>query len=263
LPPPPSFDKLMELVKSDPFECPGITTGAQCQEASEELLEKPNCVQEALLRGHRLQYMPNKLWSVAHFFLHNMVDPVPSKVANAAQALAAFLGERFTCNDCRGFFQIGVIGATGIPPLSTKGDDIAKWFWYGHNIASEHVATTRGTHPWLMQLGDQNTISTPDGKPPGTLQNPWFMPWETAVEQWKANWTLETVENSACSGGLVKHSKHGLQTGECFDMCLKEASCAAFNYHNRSGRVRCEFITGAYYMQGKLGTTCYRLKRGA
>merc|ERR1711972_303425 len=87
LPPPPSFDKLMELVKSDPFECPGITTGAQCQEASEELLEKPNCVQEALLRGHRLQYMPNKLWSVAHFFLHNMVDPVPSKVPNAAQAL--------------------------------------------------------------------------------------------------------------------------------------------------------------------------------
>lgn len=47
---------------------------------------------------------------------------------------------------------------------------------WGHNVASEHVANIRGGHPWIHQFGEASVAK---------YQNPYFMMWHDAVEQWK------------------------------------------------------------------------------
>jgi len=267
LPPPPSYEELMAELPN-PFACDGVTTADICQKMSEEDPDpKPNCVHKALAKAAELQWQPCKTWSVVHFFMHNLVDPVPEKVANAAQALAALLAQRFVCDDCRGFFQDGVIKPYGLPPISTSGSDIARWYWYGHNVASEHVASTRGTHPWLTQLGDQNTIKTPPRWPTGKMQNPWFMPWNTSVHQWSSSWTLDTAEHSKCAEGtrldLVSDPGFADKPGKCLDLCIAARKCNGFNvkHSRKTGDSTCHFFTGPVSMVPTVKTTCYKIVR--
>lgn len=263
LPPPPSYDELMAMLPN-PYTCDGVTTAEICENMSQESADpKPNCVHQKLADAASLQWQPCKTWSLVHFFMHNLPDPVPEEVANAAQALAAFLGQRFVCDDCRGFFQEGVIKPYGLPPNSAKGSDIAHWYWYGHNVASEHVATTRGTHPWLTQIGTQNTIKVPAKWPTWRMQNPWFMPWNTSVHQWTSSWTLETAEHNECVQGTKLVLGWGHKAGECLDMCVANPECDGFNIeiHRLMGGPTCCFFTGPVLMQPTFQTTCYRVIR--
>lgn len=257
LPPPPSLDDIMKKIKS-PYECAGVNTQAKCASELSAETATPNCVQGALLAAHGIQFRPCKLWSLVHWFMFNIPNPVPPETADAARALAAFLGEKFVCNDCRAFFQQGVIGHIGLPPATTNADDIAKWFHYGHNIASEHVASTRGTHPWLLQFGDINTIKTPDGKPVSDVQNSWFMPLTTATRQWKAYWKLETLNNLVCHGSPVSFLPQG-SVGECFDSCLQDGSCEGFNYCHKWKR--CYYFKGLSSTESRETNTCYKIVR--
>mmetsp|Transcript_3276 Transcript_3276/g.6942 ORF Transcript_3276/g.6942 Transcript_3276/m.6942 type:complete len:517 (-) Transcript_3276:34-1584(-) len=116
---------------------------------------------------------PNLVWSLVHFAMHNQPRPMSFKRVQASRALAEFLMENFWCTDCRGFFAIGVVKEYGLPPSTMDPDSHAKWWWWGHNVASEHVATTRGGHPWEWQIGSQGNTD---------VQNPFFMAWEDAQE---------------------------------------------------------------------------------
>ena len=64
---------------------------------------------------------------------------------------------------------------TNLPPDRPDPTAHARWWWWAHNVASEHVATTRGGHPWIHQSG------APDVE---RYQNPYFMTFEDAVTQW-------------------------------------------------------------------------------
>lgn len=264
-PPPPSYEALMAMLPNPYTNCSCIKTPSDCENAANEDNETPNCVQTNLKMAAKLSMQPNKLWSVAHFLVHNLQDPVPEEQANAAQALAAFLGQKFTCNDCRGFFE-GVVKVYGLPPITTSSADIARWYWYGHNVVSEHVATTRGTHPWLIQLGDQNTIETPKNWTTQSLQNPWFMPWSVALKQWTSPWKLETLESTECDTGSRGTVPRGLaraaatstelSLGECLDLCVTDASCSGFNYVGK-----CNFFSGKVLAMQDLDSTCYKIIR--
>jgi len=59
-------------------------------------------------------------------------------------------------------------------------DVMARWWWWAHNVASEHTASTRAGHPWIHQFG--YSAENPDII--SQYQNPFFMRWEDAVEQW-------------------------------------------------------------------------------
>jgi len=132
---------------------------------------------KALANLGLLAAQPNKVWSAVHFLMHNQPTPMSSLQVQASQALASFLLERFWCDDCRGFFYTAVILEYGLPPNANNPDDHAKWWWQAHNAASEHVASIRGGHPWIHQDGAAEVAK---------FQNPYFMPWEDAVAQWKA-----------------------------------------------------------------------------
>lgn len=100
---------------------------------------------------------PNQVWSVIHFLMHHQPNPMGSTRVAASRTMAVFLAHNFWCTNCRGYFTTGgILEAFGLPPQSTAPVDHAKYWNFGHNIASEHVATTRGADPWIYQLGEEN-----------------------------------------------------------------------------------------------------------
>jgi len=151
--------------------CTSTSTAEDCDPGTYNTTD----VKKKLATAHMMANRPNKIWSVAHFVTMNLPDPVPASVAHASQALAVFLAHNFWCDDCRGFFQVGVVEEYGLPPITNQADDIAKWWWNGHNVAGEHVATTRGGHPWIHELGYADVKA---------YQNPWYMTWEDAQAMW-------------------------------------------------------------------------------
>lgn len=132
-------------------------------------------ISKALAMVGSWSHRPNLLWSLIHFVMHNQPSPMSSQAVAASEALANHLSENFWCNDCRGFFTIGVLGTVGLPPKSSQGEEHARYWNLGHNIASEHVATTRGGHPWINPL----EFAKAEG-----VENPFFVPYETSVEMW-------------------------------------------------------------------------------
>jgi len=76
---------------------------------------------------------------------------------------------------CRGFFYEGIISTYGLPPDRPDPTAHARWWWWAHNVASEHVASIRGGHPWIHQAGAADVAQ---------YQNPYFMTWQDAVRQW-------------------------------------------------------------------------------
>jgi len=124
---------------------------------------------------------PNQVWSLIHWVMHNLPERMSVEQVQASKAIALILKDNFWCNDCRGFFTIGVLGAVGYPPVERNGTRHAMYWNLGHNIANEHVASTRGGHPWLYQLANQSTgFATA-----ADFQNPFFMPFDFSERQWK------------------------------------------------------------------------------
>jgi hypothetical protein len=164
----PSFDEVMKLI-------PNPNLLGSSQDCLKQASTEDSNIAEALAQAGTLSSQPNQVWSMVHFLMHNQQSPMTPKQVAASRALAGHLSESFWCDDCRGFFTIGIIGRYGLPPQSSNPEDHARYWWFGHNVASEHVATTRGGHPWIHQLGAKDVAK---------YQNPYFMTWTDAVQQW-------------------------------------------------------------------------------
>jgi len=175
------------------FYLPSITR-AQCDAAEalevEEAVEctdsdrSPRClILHRLLEVEILSSSPNLVWSLIHWVMHNLPSTMSLQQVQASKAIASILQQNFWCNDCRGFFVIGVLGSVGYPPDSNDSTDHAKYWNTGHNIAGEHVATTRGGHPWIYQLSNQSSGSFTGDE----FQNPFFMSFEKSAKQWMQN----------------------------------------------------------------------------
>lgn len=132
-------------------------------------------IAEALALVGSWTHRPNLLWSLIHFSMHNQPSPMSRNAVAASTALASHLSENFWCNDCRGFFTVGVLSVVGLPPQNPDGEEHARYWNLGHNIASEHVATTRGGHPWINTLEEAQDAD---------VGNPFFVPFETSVKMW-------------------------------------------------------------------------------
>ena len=176
LKPPPSLEQLSEMLP-DPFWYLVHVKKMSPEEASRECPiyanDKNSEVSKLLAKASILSAQPNKVWSLVHFLTFNLIDlQITQEKGLASQALATLLAQNFWCNDCRSFFEVGVIEPFGMPPLAT-GMDIAKWWHHAHNTASEHVATTRAGHPWIHQLDALRSY-----------QNPFYMTWEDAYHMW-------------------------------------------------------------------------------
>lgn len=164
----PSFDEVMKLI-------PDPNLLGSPQDCLRQAENKNSDIAKALAEAGALSSQPNQVWSLVHFLMHNQPSPMTPKQVAASRALAGHLSESFWCDDCRGFFTVGIVERYGLPPQSSDPEDHARYWWYGHNVASEHVATTRGGHPWIHQLGADGVAQ---------YQNPYFMTWKDAVEQW-------------------------------------------------------------------------------
>jgi len=167
--PPPTFDEIMAGVPNKAV----IGNISACY--ANENDPTSDQVKDLSSMDH-MTTQPNKVWSGVHFLMHNQPAPMSPSRVSASKAMAAFLLENFWCDDCRGFFYEGIVATYGMPPDSMDPDAHARWWWWGHNVASEHVANVRSGHPWIHQLG------APDVE---KYQNPFFMSWEDAVKQWK------------------------------------------------------------------------------
>ena len=77
-------------------------------------------ISKALAMVGSWSHRPNLLWSLIHFVMHNQPSPMSSQAVAASEALANHLSENFWCNDCRGFFTIGVLGTVGLPPRARR-----------------------------------------------------------------------------------------------------------------------------------------------
>lgn len=150
-----------------------------------------------LVNAASLAIQPNKVWSIIHWVMTNLQedrDMSPAQV-DASHAIALIMRDNFWCNDCRGFFDTGVLGVLGYPPTSTRSLDHEYYWNLGHNQASEHVASTRGSHPWIMQLAGQSSTRLDYGM----YQNPFFVPYLQAHMQWKQ---VERDGDGECLLGL-------------------------------------------------------------
>jgi len=166
---PPSLEEVLAYHPT-PLQLPGGV-----QECYDQQGNASSPVPSMLHNLTKMAARPNLVWSLVHFAMHNQPRPMSSKRVQASRALAEFLMQSYWCTDCRGFFSIGVVKEYGLPPSTMDGDHHAKWWWWAHNVASEHVASTRGGHPWEWQLGSQGDEA---------IQNPFFMAWEDAQAMW-------------------------------------------------------------------------------
>lgn len=145
---------------------------------------KGSNVSNALATAGTWASKANLIWSMIHFVMHNQPSPMPSEAVAASRALAGQLSQSFSCNDCRGFFTIGVLAEYGLPPTSIDGEAHARYWNFGHNVASEHVATTRGGHPWIVPLADG-------------IGNPFYLPYNTSKNMWHVS--TSTLRAAVCS----------------------------------------------------------------
>jgi hypothetical protein len=155
-------------------------------------------VLKAIVDAFDMSFRPQHLWSLVHVLTFNLPDQLTFKQATASRALATWLSNNFVCTDCMGFFTIGILETYGPPPESLAGIDHAKWWWFGHNVASEHVASTRGGHPWINQFGEDGVAQ---------YQNPYYMPFADAYAMWKmeaASKTSAPTASSATISGLIR-----------------------------------------------------------
>jgi len=155
----------------------------ECSPESGNSMEPICILHQELVFTRAIKNQANKVWSLIHWVMANLKKFMSPDQVEASRAIALILRDNWACNDCRGFFNAGVLGGLGYPPLSNKAVDHEKYWNLGHNEASEHVATTRGGHPWMLQLAGQNGGTETAGV--SNYQNPFYMPYEQAHLQWK------------------------------------------------------------------------------
>lgn len=167
-------------VEKDFFKMHGVNLLAmnmtECKQATEVEQDEQSDFAKALATANLWASKPNMVWSLIHFVMHNQPEPMSRRAVDASRALASHLSENFWCNDCRGFFTIGVLSEYGLPPSEADGDAHARYWNLGHNVASEHVATTRGGHPWINDLSSAQDAG---------VSNPFFVPYDTSVAMWR------------------------------------------------------------------------------
>mmetsp|Transcript_24956 Transcript_24956/g.27909 ORF Transcript_24956/g.27909 Transcript_24956/m.27909 type:complete len:593 (-) Transcript_24956:44-1822(-) len=120
----------------------------------------------------------NYIWSLIHFMMHNQPDSMNANRIAASRQLAVHLSTNFWCSNCRTYFTVGVLETFGLPPNSNNPEDHAKYWNFGHNIAGEHVSTTRGDDPWQYQAGEEIVAD---------MQNPYYVSYERSKKQWTYN----------------------------------------------------------------------------
>eukprot|EP00122_Pirum_gemmata_P000056 Pgem_evm1s42 len=184
----PTYEKMKSLL---PDPSLNTKTYAECKKISndyhvisekctngEENKNSTNCLVVNSLREAMGMMRPNMVWSLIHLLMHNMPKKMTLEQTQASQAIAVTLQQNFWCTDCRGFFSIGILKEYGMKLLeSFNSEDHAKFWWLGHNTASEHVASVRGGHPWIYEV-DDDLIKEIGGS------SPYFMSWNDAVAQW-------------------------------------------------------------------------------
>jgi hypothetical protein len=115
----------------------------------------------------------NFIWSLVHFLMHNQ-PAVSTSITAVSRNIAMLLSQRFWCTNCRSYWT-GVLEKYGLPPDSMNPLEHAKYWNFGHSVASEHVASIRGDDPWIYQLGQEDVVD---------LQNPFFISFEESVKMW-------------------------------------------------------------------------------
>lgn len=206
---PPSLEELGEMLP-DPFEYLVKHEHMTPQQASVQCAiqsdESTTMVSHLLKEAHILAAQPNKVWSLVHFFTFNLIDlQITESKALASQALATLLAQNFWCNDCRSFFEVGVIKQFNLPPLDGNGMQIARWWHHAHNVASEHVATTRAGHPWIHQIDALKEY-----------QNPFYMSWDDAYEMWRVPLLSTSISGRPArrSGAAASKSSKSSESSE-------------------------------------------------
>jgi len=194
-----SFPNIERNIFGVPFasseECTAATskTCAECKDSKSKICILHRQIAEAGV----LTAQPNKVWSLIHWVMTNLKEVMSSEQVKASRAIAFILRDNFWCPDCRGFFDTGVLGALGYPPSSTNAADHEYYWNLGHNQASEHCASTRGSHPWIMQLAGQSSGRNTNSK----YQNPFFLPYKQANLQWKQRLRNDNGECDAAPKG--------------------------------------------------------------
>ncbi|KNC80241.1 hypothetical protein SARC_07394 [Sphaeroforma arctica JP610] len=167
----PSLDEVMSLL-SGPEQ---IGDYSQCVTDSKD---NSTAIYNALAMAGGRASQPNQVWSIVHTVMHNYpITGMTSNQVQASRALADFLQHNFWCTDCRGVFAVGVLNEFGFPPQTNDPYAHAKWWWQGHNTASEHTASTRGGHPWLFPHGDEAIAMVGGG-------NLFYMSYEDSEQMW-------------------------------------------------------------------------------
>ena len=169
----PSFDQFEKE-----FALPHVSRDV-CDIASHDKDEYP-CETRHLAMLQVRTTRPNYIWSIIHFMMHNQPDFMNANRIAASRELAVHLPKNFWCTNCRAYFTVGILETFGLPPNSNNPVDHAKYWNFGHSVASEHVASTRGDDPWHYQLDEESVAD---------MQNPFYMSFERSEQQWKYNAT--------------------------------------------------------------------------
>lgn len=177
----PTFDMIEREVYAIPYSNASTCVAAEQATCTSSNDSQICHLQDRLAYAGQIVNQPCKVWSLIHWVMANLLPIMTEEQVHASQSIALVLRDNFWCNDCRGFFTIGVLGEFGYPPSSRNSIDHERYWNLGHNQASEHVATTRGGHPWMFQLANQ----TSGPYTASSFQNPFFMPFECSHHQWK------------------------------------------------------------------------------
>ena len=163
----PSFEQF-----ETEFELPGVSR-KDCDAGAKDA---NSAIARQLALSHLRTERANFIWSIIHFLMHNQPDFMTAKRVAASRTMANHLSQRFWCTNCRNYFTEGILERYGLPPQSNDATEHAKYWNFGHNVASEHVASTRGDDPWIFQMGEASVAH---------LQNPYYVSFERAQEMWK------------------------------------------------------------------------------
>ena len=79
---------------------------------------EPICIlHQELVLTHAISKQAKKVWSLIHWVMANLKKFMSPDQVEASRAIAFILRDNWACNDCRGFFNAGVLGGLGYPPL--------------------------------------------------------------------------------------------------------------------------------------------------
>jgi hypothetical protein len=183
----PTMEEILLSVITDEFYA--ITDN--CQRNVNEILDsgsvEGSLLASILAKAAQMSGQPNQIWSLIHFMTFNLEEKITEEQVTASQALSTYLSQQFWCTDCRALYT-RIVDVVSGPPAVATGAAHADFWWLAHNLASEHVATTTGGHPFTYNVNSQLVIPGSgrySGQEVRALQNHFFMPYETAQQMWQ------------------------------------------------------------------------------